>query len=87
MKWTRYEPSGVRWEYSTSVDGYGETWVEVYRWSPDVGGDGYTACADCGCIDEAGGHHRNGCPHAPRHRQLCSQCQERPPLLDAEPVA
>jgi hypothetical protein len=82
MRWTVLHPTGSRTEYRLLRGGGDALMVEV-TYSDDRGFDSFVECADCGCIEEAGRHHRDGCPHAEAHRVWCSQCRDRPPTVPA----
>lgn len=83
MRWMILSPDGSKVEF----DGYhvygGERMVDVC-YSGDWGFEAFSQCAECGCIEEAGRHHRDGCPHVDEHRKWCTRCQARPPIVPAE---
>ena len=63
IRWKRFYPGGAQEEYVLKqYDPPGYPVVEIATWTPDHGyvGD-ITVCAECGCVEEAGGHHRDGC--------------------------
>jgi hypothetical protein len=87
VRWSVLNPDGSKWEYAVAGrNGSGALMVSVAFISRDYDIDLFAVCATCGCLEEAGNHHRDGCPHSPAHRKWCVQCQERPPRVDAEPL-
>jgi hypothetical protein len=88
VRWKRFYPDGSRQQYVLHrYDPPGYPVVEIAHWTPRHGyvAD-WTACLECGEVEEAGGHHRDGCSLAPAHRAWCVRCQEHPPIVQAEPV-
>lgn len=86
IRWKRFYPGGAQEEYVLKqYDPPGYPVVEIATWTPDHGyvGD-ITVCAECGCVEEAGGHHRDGCSLMPGHRKVCHSCQSHPPIVPAE---
>jgi hypothetical protein len=89
IRWKRFYANGSRTDYERHeprAAGHYPT-VALAFWVPGQGYAGdWTACEACGCVEEAGGHHRTGCPHAHAHRQWCARCRHTPPRLPAERV-
>ena len=89
FRWKRFYPDGSRYEFSVRLyppPGYPV--AQIAYWHPHHGWCGdWTACAECGCVEEAGGHHRVGCSLREKHLRVCSWCREHPNVIPAEKVS